>query len=123
MALSKEDILGFANADPVKVKAFGGEVLMMPMSGFSRDNFEAGLVGRSGGTNTVNIRAKMVSACCVTLIDGKSGDHEDDYELMFTEKDVSALGKKSAKELDKLYEVARSLSGFDDKDIDELAKN
>lgn len=108
MALSKEDILGFSNADAVKVKAFGGEVLIKPMSGKARDSFEVGIT-----TNDTNIRARMIAN---TVVDDKG-------KLLFTEQDIIALGDKDVVELDKLFTAARKTSGFSNADIDDLAKN
>ena len=42
---------------------------------------------------------------------------------MFSEKDITALGKKSAAALDRIYEASQKLNRLTDGDVDELAKN
>ena len=108
MALSKEDILGFANAKPVKVKAFGGTVYVKPMSGKDRDEFEIQVNG-----SDVNIRTNMLVR---TLCDANG-------QKLFSNADTATLGDKDVVELDKCFTVSRKISGFNNADIDELAKN
>ena len=63
--------------------------------------------------NLENLRARLVM---LTVI-----DHEG--KRLFSVKDVEALGKKSAKALDKVFEAAQRLSGLRDEDIEELTEN
>lgn len=97
----------------VSVPEWGGDVIVSTMSGFARDSLESSLVGKGGGTNTVNIRAKFTAS---TLVD-ESG------KLLFTDKDVVALGKKSSAALDRVYDVVSRLNKISDKDVEEIAKN
>lgn len=118
----------------VPVPEWGGSVRVKSLSGFERDRFEASLVvatrkkgpramgsaatGNSaqGGDDELdlsNIRAKMVAATVVDL-------HGN---LVFTEKDVEALGKKSSAALTRVFVVARRLSKFTSDDIEELVGN
>ena len=115
MILSKDQILLAEDfkTETVDVPEWGGEVIVKTMSGFSRDQFEGSIVGKNGGTNLANIRAKMVAAVLV----------DESGELLFNEKDVVALGKKSAKALDRVFSVAQRLNGFSEADVEELAKN
>lgn len=100
--------------EDVLVPEWGGSVRVAVMSAFEKDKFEASVIGKNGGMNHVNIRAKLVAACLVDELG----------ELMFKdEKDVLALGKKSCKALDRVFEVATKLNRMDDKDIEQLAKN
>lgn len=110
--LEADDIV----VEPVQVPEWGGPgavVLVQTMTGFARDKFEDSITGKEGGANLSNIRAKMLSQSIVG----------EDGVLLFTDKDVAKLGKKSSKALDRCFEVARRLSGFTKEDIDELAKN
>ncbi|MCW8886981.1 MAG: hypothetical protein OQK12_17280 [Motiliproteus sp.] len=113
--LSKSEILNAndSQTETVSVPEWGGDVLVSTMSGFARDQFEASIIGKNGGQDLLNIRAKMVAA---TLVDESGG-------LMFTEKDISKLGKKSAAALDRVFAVAQKLNRFSDSDVEELAKN
>lgn len=113
--LSKQDILGSQDAktQELDVPEWGGKVRVSTMSGFARDRFEASCIGKNGGVKHDNIRAKLVAAC---LIDDKG-------ELLFTEKDVTALGKKSCSALDRIFAAAQTLNGIGDDEVEALAKN
>ncbi len=111
--LTKDQILGATDIVSERIKAWGGEVIVTTMTGYDRDKFESSMVGKQGGQNMVNIRAKLAAA---TLVD-------DSGNRLFTESDVQKLGKKSAAELDKVFAVAQRLNRFGDAEIEELAKN
>lgn len=113
--LSKQDILKNADSKTIDmdVPEWGGSVRITTMSGFARDRFESSVIGKNGGVNHVNIRAKLVAACLV----------DDKGELMFKEKDIDALGRKSCKALDRIFEEAQKLNGIGDTEIEDLAKN
>ncbi len=113
--LTKNDILDIddTESETVNVPEWGGDVLVSVMTGFSRDSFEASLVGKKGGENLSNIRAKLAA---YTLIDEKG-------EQLFSEKDIARLGKKSGSALNRVYEVAIRINKISDADVDELAKN
>ena len=113
--LSKDDILKADDSQTIEVEVpeWAGSVLIGTMSGFARDQFEASLLGKSGGVNSVNIRAKLAAA---TIVDDKG-------DLIFTAKDVAALGKKSSAALDRIFEASQKLNRITDDDVEELAKN
>jgi len=113
--LTKDQILQVKDNQTIEVEVpeWGGKVKLQSMSGFARDRFEASIVGKQGGMNTTNIRAKLVAAC---VIDANG-------ELMFSEKEVAALGKKSAKALDRIFSAAQKLNAMGDSEIESLAKN
>lgn len=113
--LSKKDILDKEDlkTKTIEVPEWGGEVIIATMSGFARDRFEASILGKNGGMNTSNIRAKLVAA---SVIDDKGN-------LMFTEDDIAKLGKKSCAALDRIFEESQKLNRIGDKEIESLAKN
>lgn len=113
--LTREQILEANDSQTatVDVPEWGGEVIVSTMSGFARDQFEGSLIGKNGGTNMQNIRAKLAAA---TVVD-------TDGSLVFTEKDVIALGKKSAPALDRIFEASQKLNRITDVDVEELAGN
>jgi hypothetical protein len=115
MILSKEQILKADDNKTINVDVpeWGGSVIISTMSGFARDQFEGSLVGKNGGTNISNVRAKLAAA---TIVD-------EDGNLLFTDKDVSALGKKSSAALDRVFEASQKLNKISDGDVEELAKN
>ncbi len=115
MTLSKQQILDAADTktEEVEVPEWGGSVRIQTMTGFARDAFESSITGKNGAVNTTNMRAKLVAACLV----------DDDGELMFAEKDVAKLGKKSAAALERVFAAAQKLNRISDGDVEELAKN
>ena len=113
--LSKEQIL---KGDDLKsvivhVPEWGGDVRVSTMSGFARDRFEAGIIGKNGGQNMVNIRAKLAAA---TITD-------EDGNLLFEEADIVKLGNKSCAALDRVFSAAQKLNLISNEDVDDLAKN
>lgn len=112
--LSKEQIFeaNDSKTEIVAVPEWGGDVIISTMSGFARDRFESSVLGKNGGMNTQNIRAKLVAA---TLVDEKG-------ELIFNEKDVLKLGSKSCTALDRVFEASQKLNAICDDDIEDLAK-
>ena len=113
--LTKAQILQASDTkqETVEVPEWGGEVIVAVMSGHARDRLEASIVGKNGGQNLQNIRAKYVAA---SLVDEKG-------DLLFSESDVQALGKKSAAALDRVFAVAQRINHITDDDVEELAKN
>lgn len=113
--LSKDQILKADDSKTIEVDVpeWGGTVLIGTMSGFARDQFESAIIGKNGGVNATNIRAKLAAS---TLIDDKGN-------LLFNDKDVAALGKKSAAALDRVFEAAQKLNRISEADVEDLAKN
>lgn len=114
--LSREQILA---ADDIKdeyvsVPEWGGTVRVQGLTGAQRDAFEVSLIeqkkGKSQEVNLRNLRAKMVSWSIVNDLGNR----------LFSDHDVNELGQKSAKALQRVFKVARELSGIDEEDIDEL---
>ena len=101
----------------VEVPEWGGTVRVRSMTGAERDRFEADMLTEKGEARRdrfVNVRAKL----CSQVIVG-----EDGISSLFTEKDIEALGKKSAKALSRVFDAARQLSGFTEEDVKELEGN
>lgn len=48
---------------------------------------------------------------------------DEDFEPLFTDKDIEALGKKSAAVMKRLSDIASELSGLNDKAVEENVKN
>lgn len=114
--LTKQEILNIQDIEieQVDVVEWGGHVFVKGMSGLERDTFEASIVqqrGKDAKVNMVNIRAKLAAQ---TICD-------EEGVRIFTEKDVHALGKKSANALQRVFDVAQKLSGITGDDVDELA--
>lgn len=116
MSLTAEQILA---ADDLKrelvpTPEWGGEVFVVTMTGEERDAFEASCVNGSGGKpDLANFRAKLAAR---TVCD-------DNGKLLFTQAEVTALGKKSCSPLDRIADVAARLNYLGEKDVDALVKN
>jgi hypothetical protein len=120
--LTREQILQAQDlpTEAVEVPEWGGSIYVRGLSGTERDAFEASVIaprldknGSSGSMDMRNIRAKLAALCIV----------DENGERLFTDKDVEALGRKSASALDRVFSAAQRLSGLSPKDVEELAKN
>src|SRR5262245_57716358 len=87
------------------------------MAGRERDEFETSCLERGHGgrvvRNTANLRAKIVARCIV----------DEDGARLFTAADVAALGEKSGEAIDRIFEVAATLSGMTDEDREEAVRD
>jgi hypothetical protein len=117
MILTKDQILAAEDLkrETVEVPEWGGEVIVSTMTGAGRDAWEFEVYGMKGeDRNVENIRAKLIAACVV----------DESGALLFpSPKDVIALGKKSARALDRVWAAARKLNGIGAAEMDELEKN
>jgi hypothetical protein len=100
----------------VEVPEWGGTVTVRGMTGDERDKFESTVMhgkGKNIQLNWRSIRAKLVAN---TVVNGDGG-------RMFSDQDVTKLGKKSARALDRVFDVSQRLSGITKEDVEDLAKN
>ena len=106
--LSKDAILAADDLprETVNVPEWGGEVLVRTMSGTDRDAFEASLLEKDGRME--NVRARLVA---LTLCDAQ-GDR------LFDDSQSVALGRKSARALDRVFSVAQRLNGIGVEQVD-----
>jgi hypothetical protein len=91
-------------------------VLVRGLSGKERDEYETSIMvgkGKSRDVNMQNLRAKLIVRSVVDAA-GKP---------LFSAQDVEELGAKSASALEKIFDVARELSGLTEQDTEELLKN
>ena len=118
MLLSREQIIGAADrkTEDVDVPEWGGTVRVRALSGVERDAYEAGIVQLRGDgskvVNLKNLRGRLVSLSCV----------DEEGNRIFTDEDAIALGDKSASALERVFDVARRLSGLSEDDVEELAE-
>lgn len=121
--LSKQGILQ-ANDIPIEcvdMRPFGwpGHVHVCGLSAAGRDAWETSLFTfdsknpRKTKPNLHNTRAKLLQRCLCN----------EQRVLLFEEEEIEALGRKSGRALDHLYDVAKRLSGIGDEDVKELVKN
>lgn len=98
----------------VEVPEWGGTVKVMAMSGEQRDKYQLSMLEMKGTDEFVvkreNVTAKLVAYSCV----------DEKGDMLFTEKDVLALGRKSSAAMDRITTVASRLSKLRPDDVDEL---
>ena len=118
MILTRDDILraNDSQMEAVDVPEWGGQVLVKGLSGTERDRFEQDSIDQRGKTtklNFTNIRARLLVLCLV----------DEQGNRLFQRSDIDLLGQKSAVALNRVFEVARRLSGLNQEDVEELAEN
>lgn len=112
--LNKDQILQADDkkTEKVEVPEWGGTVIIRTLTGTERDQFEESIL--SGNKRDFKgVRAKLVALSII----GENG------ERLFTFEEAKLLGEKSARALDRVFGVAQRLSGFTNKDVEELAEN
>ena len=114
MYLSKSDILEAKDieSEVVKVPEWGGEVRVDGLSLADKDQWTDSIMS-DGKVNMIGATARLC-ALCIRGEDGKP---------LFTMKDITALSKKSAAALDRIFQVAQKLSGIGQDEIEETVKN
>ena len=116
--LGKKEILDVDDLklETVEVPEWGGCVNIRMLTGSERDAFEGSILqtnSKSKVKNYANIRARLAQ---ISIVDEKDNS-------LFSELDIAALGRKSAKALDRIFDAAQKLNGMTEDDIEELAKN
>lgn len=116
--LSKEKILSADDRqwEDVEVPEWGGTVRLLGMSGTERNAYQASLVvlGPNGSVQRMNMQdqlAKLVAKCLV----------DENFERLFTDKEVKALGAKNGAVLERLGKICQRLSGLRKEDLEEAA--
>lgn len=102
--LNKEQILTADDLESVEVPVpeWGGECMIRALTGVGREVFENALADAQGDMSESNIRATLAALSIV----------DEQGELMFSRNEVSALGKKSYKALDRVFNAAKALNGI-----------
>ena len=116
--LGKADILAAADLlyEDVPVAEWGGTVRVRGLTGRERDAFEAAVASTKGKDvklNLQNVRARLVA---LSVVDA-------DGARIFDERDIGALGEKSAQALERVFQVAMRLSGLTPTDVKDLTEN
>jgi hypothetical protein len=117
--LTRDEILeaeDLKRAD-VPVPEWGGTLLVRGLTGKERDQYEESMIrwqsGNKIGANMTNARARLVSMAAI----------DEEGKRLFSDRDVRALGEKSGKALDRVFDVVAALSGIGDAEIKELTAN
>jgi len=111
MPLTKEQIEAAAQADIVKVEAFGGEVCVRLMSVGDRDSYEVQLI-ENGGKVIPDFRSELVSR---TLCNEKG-------DLLYPGRDgIEAIKKLPADHVHRIWVVAMKHNALTEEEIKKLA--
>lgn len=102
--------------ETVSVPEWGGEVMVRGLTGTQREMLEANMISSKGKPIEEKMRNMRARLLCMAIVDA-------DGNTVFSQDDVEALGKKSAEALDRVFEIARRLSGFTKADLEEASKN
>lgn len=119
MALLTRDAI--LNADDRKTidvdcPEWGGTVRLRSITGAQRDAFEQSCLiqrGKERRVNMRNARAKLIILCAV----------DETSAPMFSDADLSALGRRNAKPIDRLFDAAQKLCGLTEDDLGELTED
>lgn len=115
--LTKDAILTAQDfqVERVNVPEWGGEVCLRPLSCREVERFQDELTERrrdDGRFELTDLRASLLSkAIC-----------DESGVPLFTAEDVEALGKKNNAVMDRLFAMAREISGMDDA-VEDTEKN
>lgn len=116
--LSREEFLALRPpVEAVEIEGHG-KVFVKGLQADERDAYEQSLIetGPDGRTRVKrvqrNVRASLLVRCLV----------DEAGERLFADKDVEAVGKIDASIADKLWDVARRLSGMDTEAVDKAAE-
>ena len=113
--LSKEQITAADDRkwEDVPVPEWGGTVRLVGMSGTERNAYQSSLVvlGPNGKPQRMNMAdqlAKLVGKCLV----------DENFERLFSDKEIKALGAKNGAVLERLGQIAQRLSGLRKEDVE-----
>lgn len=117
--LTREAILGANDVviEPLEVEEWGGTVYIRGLSSQERDSYDRTLVrvgprGQTSVGNLDNVRATLAVRCIV----------DQEGNRLFSDKDAAELGKKSSSAVQRVWELARKLSGMDDETVEAEAE-
>jgi hypothetical protein len=112
--LTKEAILSADDRkfEDVSVPEWGGTVRVATISAIEQDRWSEA-AGKDGGISKETFRIQYVALCCVD----ESGNQ------LFAPKHVEALGKKSSRAIQRVFDAAAKLNGISGEAAEELEKN
>ncbi len=116
--LTREQILAAEDRpiETVDVPEWGGQVCVRTIGADERDKWQDDMMEGKGKNRKMNLARVTASLCAIAMCD-------EGGVPIFTRADVTALGKKSASAMQRVFAAAARLSGITEADIEELAKN
>lgn len=103
--------------DTVKVPEWGGSVVIRGMTGAERDAFEATIFVGKGDDRELNLHMLRAKLAAMSIVDPET------HERMFNEREITLLGQKSARALQRVFDAAQELNGMTKDDVEELVGN
>ena len=124
--LTRDAILGARDTVYEDVEVWGGTVRVRCMTALEHDRYDQDQIKIQQAENRAERRAKGIgikynreniraTACAACIVDA-------DGAQVFTTADIQALGDKSAKEIEKIFDVIVRLSGIDADMDDEIGE-
>ena len=104
--------------EEVDVPEWGGKLLVRSLSGAERDAYELSIVvikGTKTSLDMSNMRARLVS---MSVIDDKKT-----RKRVFSDRDVTKLGNKSGKALDRVFTACQKISGLESDSLQGALEN
>ena len=113
--LTKDAIISVKDleTEDVKVPEWGGMVRVTMMTAKERDDYELSIYDDEKSKRTENVRAKL---CAFSMVDEKG-------KRIFSFEDIKKLGQKSAKAVNRIFEVSKRLNAVGKEEMEELEKN
>lgn len=101
-------------SEEVVVPEWNTTVFVRSMTGRDRDMFEAKMLkANEAGKHLENFRARLTVFCAI----------DEEGKRIFADSDIAALGEKSGRALDRIFEVASRLNKMREVDIEDTRKN
>lgn len=94
--------------EDIPVPEWGGEVRVMELTSTDRGYIEAGLIAAKGQSAELRVdalKSNRERTVALALVD-------ENFQRLYSNKDVAKLGEKSGQVIDRLYQVAVRLSGM-----------
>ena len=107
----REQLLGADDlpVEAVEVPEWGVTVWVRSLMAHERDALEMEIAA-SKDRSVENLRGRLCALCIV----------DEEGNRVFSLEDAEALGRKSARALDRVFEVALRLNGMSARDVDDL---
>lgn len=102
--------------ETVQCPEWGGEVRLRSITGTQRDTYEQSLMSSNGADRKMNLRNARVKLIVLCAVD-------ETGRPLFSADDLSALGRKNAAPIDRLFDACRKLAGMSAEDVDKLTED
>jgi hypothetical protein len=116
--LGREEILAADDRkyETVECPEWGGEVRLKSISGTQRDAYEQSLIQSNGNDRKMNLRNARVKLIVLCAVDAEG-------RSLFSAEDVSALGRRNAAPIDRLFDTCKRLAGMGDDDVEKMTED